>query len=105
MVRGLLVLVFVALAIAQAWDSGVLRSTPAIQMLVGVAIAIPAIAMLISPRTPVQVGSLALAAVGLFLARMLSPVPLGRDLFVILVVTAAITVAMRKSGPFAPKNA
>jgi hypothetical protein len=60
----------------QGWDSGVLRSTSLVQLLVAVAIAAPALAIALTSNRGVQALAIAAAFVLLTVARILAPAPL-----------------------------
>lgn len=69
-------LICVAMGALQAWDSGTLRAPLAIQLVVLIAIAVPAAAVVATSSYGMQALSVAAAFVLLTIARMSSPTPL-----------------------------
>jgi hypothetical protein len=66
----------VALACVQAWDSRVLHSTPLVQALVALAIALPAVALVLPAMPTAAWIAVGLSVVALLVAKLMSPVPL-----------------------------
>ena len=73
----------------QAWDSGALQAPAAIQLLIGLAIAIPAITVVTTASYPRHALSVAVAFVLLTVARVASPVSL-QTLHIIAFVPAIL---------------
>ncbi len=74
--RWLWAVIFVVMGGLQAWDSGVLRASPAIQALVALAIAVPAVTVVLTASFALHATSVAVAFALLTVARIASPVPL-----------------------------
>lgn len=85
--RAVLAFLIFVLGIMQAWDSDVFEAGLFIVLLVSLAIPLAPIALLIPLNQQYMVGALVLALVLLFLARLLSPIPLP-GLFIILAPAA-----------------
>ena len=68
--------IIVGMGLLQAWDSGVLRAPGAIQALVVLAIALPALTVVTTESYGRQALSVAASFVVLTIARIVSPVPL-----------------------------
>lgn len=66
----------VVMGVLQAWDSGVLGAGAGIQALVGVAIALPVVALLSTDRYGIHALAVAASFVLLTVARIVSPVAL-----------------------------
>ena len=78
----------------QAWDSGVLRSTPVVQALVALAIVAPVAVLALTREAGTQAVAIAAAFVLLTVARVLAPAPLP-TLHLIAFVPAVILIGRR----------
>ena len=85
--RAALAFLIFVLGSLQAWDSDVHEAGLSIVLLVSLAIPLIPIALLIPVKQQYMVGALVLAVILLFLARVVSPIPLP-GLFIILVPAA-----------------
>jgi hypothetical protein len=74
--RWLWAAIFVVMGGLQAWDSGALGAPAFIQLLIAVAIAVPAVTVVATPSYGKHVLSVVAAFVLLTVARMASPTPL-----------------------------
>ena len=83
---GLAVIIFV-MGNLQAWDSDVPTAGLLIVFLVSLAIALPAVALLITFEQTYFLGAFALSFIIVAVARLISPIPLP-GLFIVLIPTA-----------------
>ena len=79
---GLAVVIFVMSSV-QAWDSDVPKAGLLIVFLVNVAIALPAVALLVPLEQTYFLGAFALSFILVIIARLISPIPLP-GLFIVL---------------------
>ena len=79
-----LALVIFVIGILQAWDSGVPEAGLLIVFLVSLAIALPAVALLVPLEQTYFLGAFALSFILLIVARLISPISLP-GLFIVLV--------------------
>jgi hypothetical protein len=89
----LIVVPMVLVAIAQAWDSGVFDSSPAVIGMVLVAIALPVTAVFLTARLDAYAGALVLGFLLLLTARIVSTTPLP-ELFITLVPFAVVALLL-----------
>ena len=82
--RWLFAIATLALGALQAWDSGILASTPGPQALTLVAILALASGALLAPTRGLYLAAMLVAAVLLIAARMISPTPLPELLLVVV---------------------
>jgi hypothetical protein len=80
--RMLLVFVYVAMSVLQAWDSDVERAPSPIVALVGAAILAPTLAYVATRDPRLRFGAVALSGALVLVARIVSPIPQG-ELFMI----------------------
>ena len=81
--RAALAVIIFVLCNLQAWDSGVPEAGLLIVFLVSVAIAIPAVVLLVPLEQTYFLGAFALSLILVFVARLISPIPLP-GLFIVL---------------------
>ena len=82
--RAALAVVIFVMGNLQAWDSGVPEAGLLIVFLVSLAIALPAVALLVPVEQAYFLGAFALSFILLIVARLISPIPLP-GLFIVLV--------------------
>ena len=85
--RATMAILMIVLGNLQAWDSGVHDAGLLIVLLVSIAIALPAVALLLPVSQQYLVGTLVVSLILIFLARVVSPIPLP-ELFIALAPAA-----------------
>jgi hypothetical protein len=86
--RSIMVGVFALLAALQAWDSGVFGAAPGVIALVALAVALPALAVLLAASAGVRLGAVIASAALLLAAKLVAELVSARPLPALVVIAA-----------------
>ena len=101
--KSIVAILVLGLGATQAWDSNVLNAPTWIIAIVALAVALPALALVLTDEPGMLLGAIVATSLLLLTAKLLSPVPMPA-LLVIVVLAGVLVIIVNQQGPEMPRS-